>query len=72
MRRRFAQYRPTPHRRADIRLFRSVQLNYAGWAAVITLCLAGALTVLSFLLALDRRRHARLTRPAGERSRRRR
>lgn len=67
MRRRFAQYQRAPHHRATVRLFRSVQLNHEGWAAVIALCLAGALTVFGCLLALDRRRHARLTSPAGKR-----
>jgi hypothetical protein len=42
---RYAEYRPvTPWRRfrRRVQLFRSVQLNLAGWAAVAVLCLAGA------------------------------
>ena len=86
MQRRFAEYRPALRwrgRLADVRLFRSVQLNPAGWAVVMALCLsgaalgyaggrllhlpdkpatlAGALMVLSCLVVLDRRRHARLS-----------
>jgi hypothetical protein len=43
---RFAHYRPVSPRRArlaDVRLFRSVSLNRAGWATVTVLCLIGAL-----------------------------
>lgn len=60
MRRRFAEYGPAPARHSDARLFRSVQLNHAGWAAVIALCLGGALMMLACLVVVDRRRHARL------------
>ena len=85
MQRRFAEYRPASRwraRLADVRLFRSVQLNRVGWAVVMALCLSGAalgyvgcrllhlpakpatlggaLMVLSCLVVLDRRRHARL------------
>ena len=85
MQRRFAEYRPASRwraRRADVRPFRSVQLNPAGWVVVMALCLngaalgyvggrllhvpgkpatlGGALMVLSCLVVLDRRRHARL------------
>jgi hypothetical protein len=45
MQRRFAEYRPVPRWRAtvaDFRLFRSVQLNLVGWAAIMALCLSGA------------------------------
>ncbi|MDI6103642.1 hypothetical protein QLQ12_34020 [Actinoplanes sp. NEAU-A12] len=45
MRRRFAEYRPVPRWRArlvDVRLFRSVRLNLAGWATVTAWCLVGA------------------------------
>jgi hypothetical protein len=41
VKRRYAEYQPgTPWRR--VQLFRSVQLNLAGWSAVAALCLAGA------------------------------
>jgi hypothetical protein len=45
MKRRFAEYRPAARRRAwlaDVRLFRSVRLNPAGWAGVVALCAGGA------------------------------
>lgn len=43
MRRRHAEYRLYERRRLGrYRLFRSVQLNAGGWAAVAALCLAGA------------------------------
>ncbi|MGX7675620.1 hypothetical protein [Plantactinospora sp. DSM 117369] len=41
--RRYAEYRPSKrHRLGRCRLFRSVELNAAGWAAAAALCLAGA------------------------------
>ncbi len=43
MERRHATYRPASRwRRGRVSVFRSVQLNLAGWAAVVALCLAGA------------------------------
>lgn len=61
MRQRFAEYGPASARHSGSRLFRSVRLNAAGWSAVIALCLGGALMTLACLVAVDRRRHARLT-----------
>ena len=45
MQRRFAEYRPVSRwraRLANVRLFRSVQLNRAGWAVVVALLVTGA------------------------------
>lgn len=42
--RRNAEYRPAPRwrRLGRVRLFRSVQLNLMGWAAIVVLCLVAA------------------------------